>query len=189
MTFTRILLATALAIGISASADTAAETMSGTKTITLSNPAGEKVRIGTIVFTDAGPQKTGFAITIAPEFGDYFLAMRPFRCLSGPQQRLCWFPANREAQVITPTDLVPLEYALMFLRTKPTDLHLNPFNGVYYKLSRSGDKLIGAVHDVDMDPFITPDAVPLARRVRPIRPQDLSEGDARTHWLPVMTIE
>ena len=162
--------------------------MTGVKNIVLSNPAGEQVNIGTVTFADAGNAQSRFTVAIAPEFGEYFLAMRPFRCLAGKTQQLCWFPVNREPQVISATDLVPLEYALMFMRTKPASLHLNPFNGVYYKMAWSDEGLTGTVQDVDMDPFITPDAVPLERRVRPLRPQDLSPGDPRSHWLPTLTI-
>ncbi|GAA4025041.1 hypothetical protein [Actimicrobium antarcticum] len=184
---TKLVLLLCLAVLVAGSAY--AQSMTGTRKIVLGNAAGERVQIGTVNFTDAGHQKTAFTVDIAPEFGEYFLAMRPFRCLSGPQQRLCWFPVNREAQVISATDLVPLEYALMFMRTKPASQHLNPFNGVYYKLAWAGDKLTGTLHDVDMDPFITPDSVPPERRVRPLRPSDLSVGDASTHWLPMMSIE
>lgn len=172
-----------------ASSAAPAQSMAGVKNIILANPAGERIQIGKVTFTDAGDARYRFAITIAPEFGEYFLAMRPFRCLAGPMQRLCWFPVNREEQVISATDLAPLEYALMFMRTKPASMHLNPFDGVYYKMAWAGDRLTGVVQDVDMDPFITPDAVPLERRIRPLRPQDLSPGDPRSHWLPLLTIE
>jgi hypothetical protein len=40
-----------------------------------------------------------------------------------------------------------------------------------------------------MDPFITPDSVPVERRQRPIRAVDLAPGDPRSHWLPILKIE
>jgi hypothetical protein len=91
------------------------------------------------------------------KLGEYFLAMRPFRCLTGPKQRLCNFPVGNEAPLVSAADLTPLEYALMFMHTLPAALHVNPFNGVYYRMKIDGERIEGRQHDVDMDPFIAPD--------------------------------
>lgn len=163
--------------------------LTGTKRIVLSNDAGERHEIGSIAFRDAGAGKTAFKIDLGPQFGDHFLAMRPFRCLTGAQQRLCWFPVTNEEQVISAQDLVPLEYALMFMKTKPTALHVNPFNGVYYKLSWTEGGLRGRVFDLDMDPFISPPADPAQRRARPVGAADLQAADIGSHWLPELRIE
>lgn len=167
----------------------AAPALTGTRSIVLSNAEGGREVIGSIAFTDAGGGKTAFAIELAPRFEEHFLAMRPFRCLTGPKQRLCWFPVRNEAPLISPQDLLPLEYALMFMRMKPTDLHLNPFNGVYYRLRWTEMGIRGQVHDLDMDPFITPTSVPPARRVRPVTAVQLEVADPRSHWLPELSIE
>ena len=163
--------------------------MAGRKNIILSNSSGEHVQIGTVEFKDIGAQQYSFTIDIAPQLGEYFLAMRPFRCLTGPVQRLCWFPVNREPQIISATDLTPLEYALIFMHSKPTSLSLNPSDGIYYKLAWSGNQIVGTLYDIDMDPFITPDSVPLERRLRPLLPSDLNPADLPSNWLPVLTIQ
>jgi hypothetical protein len=163
--------------------------LAGARGIWLSNGDGQKHRIGTIEFAPAAAGKTRFKITMEEKLEEYFLAMRPFRCLTGPLQRLCHFPVEREAQLISRADLIPLEYALLFMRTAPKSLHINPFNGIYYRMTWTGDRIVGKLHDVDMDPFITPDSVPVERRQRPIGPADTSPGDPRSHWLPVLTIE
>ena len=163
--------------------------LTGTRGIWLSNADGEKHRIGTIVFTPAEAGKTRFKITMEETLEEYFLAMRPFRCLTGPLQRLCHFPVEREAALISPGDLVPLEYALLFMRTAPKSLHIDPFNGIYYKMSWTERGITGQLHDVEMDSFIAPDIVPLERRQRPIRHSDLTPGDPRSHWLPLLRIE
>jgi hypothetical protein len=167
----------------------AAPAMLGTKQMVLSSADGERQVIGTVTFSAAAEGKTAFKIDIDKQFGEFFLAMRPFRCLTGPKQRLCWFPVANEAALISADDLLPLEYALMFLRTKPADLHLNPFNGVYYKLAWTDKGLRGKVHDVDMDPFITPTSLPPARRMRPVLASQLQASDASSHWLPDLDIE
>ncbi len=161
----------------------------GTKGIWLSNAGGERHRIGTVVFTPAEAGKTQFKITMDEKLQEYFLAMRPFRCLVGPTQRLCHFPVALEAPLVSSTDLVPLEYALLFMRTKPTSLHIDPFNGIYYKMSWTENGIIGQLHDVEMDPFIAPDIVSVERRQRPVDSATLSPGDPGSHWLPILRIE
>ena len=163
--------------------------LSGTRGIWLGNAEGERHRVGTVEFTPVGDGKVRFKVTMAESLEEYFLAMRPFRCLTGPRQRLCHFPVEREPQVINADDLVPLEYALLFMRTAPKSLHIDPFNGLYYRMRLTEGGIVGQLHDVDMDPFITPDSVPVERRRRPLRAEDLSPGDPRSHWLPVLRIE
>ena len=161
----------------------------GKRAIVLSNVAGEKHTIGHVNFTDAGNGKSAFKVTMAENMEEYFLAMRPFLCLTGPVQRLCWFPVHNEAAQISDDDLLPLEYALMFMRTRAKDLHVNPFNGMYYKLRRDGDKLVGDLHEVDMAPFIAPDILPVEERKRPLKAADFTEADPGSNWLPHLSIE
>lgn len=163
--------------------------LSGRRGVWLGNAEGERQRIGSVEFTPAGGGKTRFALRMDASLEEYFLAMRPFRCLTGPRQRLCHFPVEREAPLISADDLVPLEYALLFMRTAPRSLHIDPFNGLYYRMRLTDRGIVGQVHDVDMDPFITPDSVPVERRQRPIRAAELAPGDPRSHWLPILTIE
>lgn len=166
-----------------------ADALAGSRAIVLSNAQGERVDIGRVVFTLRGDGRSTFTVALDARLEEYFLAMRPFRCLTGPAQRLCNFAVVREEPVVSADDLVPLEYALMFMRTAPASLHIDPFNGVYYRMKVVDGRIEGVAHDVDMDPFITPDSVPVERRTRPLRDADLSPGDAKTHWLPRLTIE
>lgn len=161
----------------------------GKRAIVLSNAGGERHTIGHVRFTDAGNGKSSFKIEMADTMEEYFLAMRPFLCLAGPVQRLCWFPVHNEAALISDDDLLPLEYALMFMRTKAKDLHVNPFNGMYYKLRRNGDRLAGDLYEVDMAPFIAPDILPVEERRRPLKPADFTEADPGSNWLPKLSIE
>ena len=132
----RLLVAMACLLPLLASA----AALEGRRQIVLSNAAGERHVIGHVDFADAGQGKQSFAVEMNDSMEDYFLAMRPFRCLTGAQQRLCWFPVKNEESVISDGDLLPLEYALMFMRTRTHDLHVNPFNGLYYQLQREDDR-------------------------------------------------
>ena len=163
--------------------------LSGERRIVLSNAAGERHVIGHVRFADAGGGRSSFEVVMAESLQEYFLAMRPFLCLTGPVQRLCWFPVKNEAALVSPGDLLPLEYALMFMRTRTHDLHVNPFNGLYYRLQIEGDRLVGRLYEVDMAPFIAPDILPVEQRRRPLKPADFFEADPGSNWLPLLTIE
>ena len=64
----------------------------GKRAIVLSNAAGERHVIGQVNFADAGGGLSRFEVRMNDAMQDYFLAMRPFLCLTGDVQRLCWFP-------------------------------------------------------------------------------------------------
>ncbi len=176
-------------IFLTASLSAAAAALTGERKIILSNAAGERHQIGQVRFADAGNGRSRFEVVMGDTMQEYFLAMRPFSCLTGPVQRLCWFPVKNEEALVSDSDLLPLEYALMFMRTRTHDLHVNPFNGLYYKLQREGDRLVGQLYEVDMAPFIAPDILPLEERKRPLKATDFFEADPGSNWLPVLTIE
>ncbi len=163
--------------------------LEGMHNLVLSNPQGERVVVGKVFFKPLPEGRYAFEVKMSESLEEYFLAMRPFQCLTGARHRLCHFPVSREPAIISSDDLVPLEYALMFMRTAPASLHVNPFHGVYYRLKIDGNSIKGRLYELDMDPFITPDSVPVERRTRPVREQDLSLGDENGHWLPFLQIE
>ncbi len=166
-----------------------AQPLTGIKTVTLHDGASERYEIGTLKFEPVA-EGTRFILTLKAErFGEYFLAMRPFKCLTGPRQYLCHFPFERAGNVITETDLQPLEYALMFLHKKPATVSLDSRNGLYYSLQRTPRGFEGRVSDVDMDPIIVPTSVPEAKRTRPIARHDLHAADSSAYWLPFISVE
>lgn len=163
--------------------------LSGTRQIVLSNAQGERIPIATVAFEPAGAGRWRFTLHLdESRFGEHFLAMRPFKCLTGARQQLCHFPYASE-QVVAADDLVPLEYALMFLHTKPAAVNVDARNGVYYRLrwKENGAPVAieGKLYDVDMDPIV----VPQGDRRRPIRSEHLIAADEDSHWLPRLTIE
>jgi hypothetical protein len=158
--------------------------LSGTKQIWLANSQGERVEFGSVLFVPQADGSVRFAVTVSDKLGEYFLAMRPFRCLAGPRQHLCWFPYEVEP-VVTEGDLTALEYALMFLQKKPAALHLNSADGLYFRLTTTPNGLVGTLYEVDMEPIV----VPGEDRKRPIKPEMLHETDGSSHWLPRLVIE
>lgn len=158
---------------------------SGKKTVWLANAEGERVAIGWVTFTPQGPDRWKFALQVDDgRLGEYFLAMRPFRCLVGPRQALCHFPYGSRDEV-TGEDWSALEYQLLFIHKPPAALSLNARNGMFWKLKAEGGRLVGTLWDADLDPIVTPEGQP----DRPLTGAHLQLADPGSYWLPLLVIE
>lgn len=148
----------------------------GEKTITLVAHDGSRQAIGRVAFTPDG-DGAKIAVTLdAPAFSEEFLSMRPFRCLSGPKQMWCHlaYPYGTRSR-ITASDLVDLEYQLMFIWRTPDRVGADAWNGLYFKLAMAADGSIGGdLHEADYNPLAVPPADVYAR---PIGHADLSRAE------------
>lgn len=155
--------------------------------IILHGADGTRVDIGSLHTT---PAEHGYTYRVeldSARFQDEFLSMRPFRCLAGPQGKLCHLPYPYDIRRhISATDLVDLEYDLLFLRQSPGEYGINAWNGLYYRLAPGPTGLQGTLHEVDLNVLAVP---PPAGERRPIRPAQLNATDAADHWLPRLTVE
>lgn len=169
--------------GLSAQADV----LEGTRTISVRTSDGASTEIGTVEFSP-GPDGTSYTITKNETvFSDHFLSMRPFKCLEGADKHWCHVPYPYEIRrVVTPDDLTDLEYDLLFLWKGATEYGINMWNGVYYRLTMESDRLVGQLHEMDMDQLSVP---PQPGNLRPVGESDLHEADPDSHWLPVLVIE
>ena len=159
----------------------------GEKTISLVDQDGKSHPVATLVFAESG-QGISYSITWKDGvFADHFLSMRPFKCFEGPDKYWCRVPYPYDIRrVVTDQDFTDLEYDLLFVWKGATDYGINLWNGIYYKLENQGDRLVGILHEMDMDKLGVP---PDAGNLRPIREVDLEEGDPDSHWLPSLVIE
>lgn len=176
----------ALAWVLMATVTAQAQDLTGDKRIALISVAGERVEIAHVRFEPVGPDRWRFKVSLLDGvFTERFLAMRPFRCIAGPGEQLCHFPHGTQ-DVVSRADLLPLEYALLFLHTRPGALHVDARNGLFYKLEFTERGLRGRLHDADFDPLIAPrgDGNP-----RPLTYRQLELADPGAHWLPGMLIE
>lgn len=174
----------ALTLVLAVSGARAAE-FAGEKTVWLANAAGERVAIGRLSLTPVGPERWKFVFRVdESRLGEYFLAMRPFRCLVGPRQALCHFPYGSRDEVSS-QDWSALEYQLLFIHKSPAGLSLNSRNGMLWKLHREGDRLVGTLWDADLDPIVTPDGP----TDQPLTPAHLQLADPGSYWLPLLVIE
>ena len=155
----------------------------GVRGVFLEQADGTRIQIATVVIDDGD-----YAVTMAEEaFTDHFLSMRPFRCLEGPEKHWCHVPYPYDIRRELPEgDLTDLEYDFLFLWKRATEYGINMWNGVYYVLSEEDGRLIGQMHEMDMDILSAP---PDAGDLRPVGKADLTEADPDSHWLPMMVIE
>lgn len=171
----RLLTVVAMA-GLAAGAAHSGGLPEGEKSITLVAQDGARQPIGRVRFTPDG-DGAKIAVTLdAPEFGEEFLSMRPFRCLSGPKQMWCHlaYPYGTRAR-ITASDLVDLEYQLMFIWRTPDRVGADAWNGLYFKLAVAPDgSIAGDLHEADYNPLAVPPDMPYAR---PIGHGDLSRAE------------
>ncbi|MGB0733623.1 MAG: hypothetical protein ACPGPF_07650, partial [Pontibacterium sp.] len=127
--------------------------------------AGTEKVIGTVSMQET--KKGTYAATFTPDdsqFGDYFLSMRPFKCLETPEQLLCHLPyPYKNEHTISDENLGGLEYQFLFIRKAPNDYGINPWYGVYYKMQwvdQPGGAIKGVVHETDLDILAAPPSDP-----------------------------
>ena len=155
-----------------------------TKTISLVGMDGTRIEVATLDVASDG----AFSVTWDDtKFDDFFLSMRPFKCLEGPEKLWCrvGYPYENKRSLAggDPTDL---EYDLLWVWKNAADYGINMWNGVYYRLTPEGDGWIGALHEMDMDVIAAP---PEDGDLRPITEDNLDEGDPDSHWLPTLVVE
>lgn len=159
----------------------------GTREIKLVEADGQEHSVGTISFVKSGENFT-YSINWNEEaFGEHFLSMRPFKCLEGSSKFWCRVPYPYDIKrSVSQDDFTDLEYDLLFIWKGAGEYGINMWNGVYYQLEFDGERLFGKLNEMDMGKLGVP---PEDGNLRPIREVDLEEGDADSHWLPVIEIK
>ena len=165
----------------------AAAELVGRKTLRLMDGAGNDTVVGTVSFTSDGAGTTYVIEWDLSEFGDYFLSMRPFKCLEGPEKLWCRVPYPYEIKRrIAGDELTDLEYDTLFIWKKSSDYGIDMWNGIYYKFELEDGALVGSLHEMDMDILSAP---PDAGVLRPVGEYDIEPGDPDSHWLPILRID
>jgi hypothetical protein len=137
---------------------------------------------------DAFDAAGGFRVTLNDElFGDFFLSMRPFRCMTHRDRMLCHLPYPYEnRRRIARDDLTDLEYDLLFIARSPTEYGIDPWNGRYFRLRWDGDDIVGEMYETDLDILASP---PEAGDYRPLANAEMLPVQAGgSQWAPVLRI-
>lgn len=158
-----------------------------TARIFLINQSGQELQIGQVRFSRADAGAIGFSVDINSErFVDQFLSMRPFRCITDPAEWFCYLPYPYELKgVVTETDLTELEYQLLFIWKAPSDFGIDPWNGIYYRLTQQDNgELHGSLLQGDLNVLASPPE-PLSH---PIDLSEFIDDDAKSRLFPSLVI-
>jgi len=154
--------------------------LDGTQTITLEGRDGVEIPIGSVSFRPEGA-RTAFVLHLDhARFKDFFLSMREFKCLEGPEV-FCHVPyPHRNPATVTRSVLAWLEHALLFLHKSPAEFGARLWNGVYYRMHVTPDGIVGIARAVDLNYIGAPqdDA-----GVPPYQSADTSDIDPASRWL------
>ena len=159
----------------------------GKKAITLVAADGARMPIGHVTLTPDGDGSKIAVVLDAPEFGDQFLSMRPFRCLPGTKETWCHlqYPYETKGR-ITAADLMDLEYALLFLFKPPASYGIDAWNGLYFKLTLDeAGGFSGALHESDFNVLAVP---PDKGDLRPVPHTALTAVDPGAHRFATIEI-
>jgi hypothetical protein len=159
----------------------------GEKGVYLVDKMGGQQRVATISLK---PKGKGYLYTLnldTEHFEDQFLSMRPFKCLMGGEQVVCYveYPYINQ-RYIEEDDLTSLEYDLLFLHKSPTEYGINLWNGIYYKLHFENEEISGQLYELDMNLLSAP---PEEGIIRPITGDDIFEGDVDNQRFPELLIK
>lgn len=160
--------------------------MAGTKEVALHTRDGKTIPIGTITFLPQG-ERIGFVLHLDHgRFKDFFLSMKEFKCLEGPDEIQCHVPyPYANPATVTANDLRWLEHALMFLYKVPTEFGARLWNGLYYRMAVTEQGIVGTPQAIDLSLIFAPPADP---SIPPFGPTERSDIDPGRRWISSLSI-
>lgn len=161
--------------------------LAGSKQISVRTREQQLVPIGTVVFTPDATGGASFTLHMDhSRFQDHFLSMKEFKCLESPDEVLCHVPyPYRHAGRVSGTDYAWLEHSLLFLFKQPRDFGAKLWNGLYFRLERDADGLVGLPQAVDLNLISAP---PDDLSTPPYNPSTRDDVAPATHWITAVVI-
>jgi hypothetical protein len=161
--------------------------LSGTRNIVLHARDGQRTPIGTVTFTPQG-ERIGVAVHMDhARFTDFFLSMKEFKCLEVPDEVFCHVPyPHANPASVTADDLAWLEHALLFFYKLPNEFGAKLWNGVYYRLQRTDEGLVGTPQAIDLNLIGAP---PVDPALPPYGPHERSDVAPDVRWFGRLTIQ
>lgn len=163
-----------------ASGPLAAATLDGTKQIVLHTKDGAKIPIGRVTFHPQADGGATYDLDVDyARFKTFFLSMRDFKCLEGPEI-LCYVPyPYAHPHVVHAGDFSWLEHDLLFFFKNPNDYGAKLTNGLYYALHASPTGLTGTPQAIDLDKIAAPPDDP---NKPPFAPEDRDDIPDGSRW-------
>lgn len=159
----------------------------GTKTVSVHGRDGQAVPIGSVRFQPvAGGSRFELQLDHR-RLQDYFLSMKEFKCLASAAEVLCHVPyPYASPRTVSGGDLRWLEHELLFFFKAPRDFGARLWNGIYFQLAETPDRLVGTPQAIDLNAIGAP---PDDLSVPPYDPAQRGEIDPATRWFNRLTIE
>lgn len=158
----------------------------GTKHVVAHTRDGTDVAIGTVAFT---PNGSGYGYKLDMDmkpFKEFFLSMRPFKCLDGADV-WCYVPYPYDhPHAVTAKDLSWLEHDLLFFWKTPTSYGAKMDNGLIYGFHAVGDALVGKPQAISLDKIASPPSDP---KVPPYAAADRDDVGDGSRWIESLRIE
>jgi hypothetical protein len=161
--------------------------LSGTKHISAVTRDQQMIALGTLELTPQGNGRSAITLTMDhSRFKDHFLSMKEFKCLESVDEVLCHvpYPYKNPATVGT-QDYAWLEHNLLFLFKQPRDFGAKLWNGLYYRLERDNDGLVGYPQAVDLNLISAPPDDLLTPPYNASQRDDVAPG---SHWIERLVI-
>lgn len=134
--------------------------LAGTRQVLVVTRDQQEIPIGSVNFSARNDGRIAFALKMDRDrFSDFFLSMKEFKCLEGPDEVACHVPyPYANPGTVQVNDFVWLEHSLLFLHKQPRDFGAKLWNGLYYRFQRDGEGLLGRPHAVDLNHISAPPA-------------------------------
>jgi hypothetical protein len=161
--------------------------LSGTQTITAVTRDQQRIPIGQVVFTPGARGSARFTLSMDhSRFADHFLSMKEFKCLEGGDEVLCHVPyPYKTPSTVSAGDFAWLEHSLLFLYKQPRDFGAKLWNGLYFRLQRDADGLVGLPQAVDLNLISAP---PDDLNTPPYNANLRDDVPAGAHWIERLVI-
>ena len=181
-------LAFGLCMGAGLATAALAWELEGTKSIVAMTRDQQRIDIGSVAFKPKEGGQVEFSIHIDhAKFKDFFLSMREFKCLEGPEEIFCHVPyPYRQPGFVKADDFAWLEHSLMFLFKRPKEFGAKLLNGIYFRFSKTDTGLVGKPQAIDLNLIGAPpddlDVPPYSADLR----SDIEPG---ARWIESLHIE
>ena len=160
--------------------------LQGTKHVVAHTMDGKDIAIGTVTFTPQGDKATYQLDMDMSRFKEFFLSMRPFKCLEGPDI-WCYVPyPYAHPHIVSATDYAWLEHDLLFFWKTPQSYGAKMNNGLIYALAATDKALVGKPQAISLDRIASP---PDDLETPPYQAADRDDIEAGSRWIESLRIE
>ncbi|MFN4329899.1 MAG: hypothetical protein ACK4FF_13585 [Limnobacter sp.] len=161
--------------------------LTGSRAVNALTRDGHEIPLGTVDFKPVAKGRSEFKLNLdIHAFTDYFLSMREFKCLTGPNEVACHVPyPYKNPSTVGPGNYTWLEHQLLFLTKSPGEFGAKLWNGVYYEFKDENGMLVGRPRAIDLNDISAP---PTDLTDPPLKPANRHDMKASDRWIQELRI-